>query len=310
MKKIVTLLMGLFVLTGCNSGENYNVEVAEAPVYKPDHTPAAVSFKISEGENAAEGLEVTATFEMEKMDHGSIQTKLKDQGEGLYGSEVALPMGGDWQALLTIHNGKTSTEKLVKFTVEEPVATVTTLPEGVVATVNGEEISEEDIKFYEAINTIQIEMYREADKVKYQGKELEEAMKYWDAQTAAAKNKNTLLTQVIRLRAMTLLAEEKGHKASSDEIQAKLNETKNSYRNSEVAEKLIKEYGAEKFWATQEKQQKSIVLVSKVQQDVVNNVKEANPKAESKEINMLAEKKYEELLVSQVGTLDIKLNKS
>lgn len=307
MKKILTFLMGLFVLSGCG-GSNYSVEVVDTPVFKPDLSPSAVTFKIAEGENPVKGLDVTANFEMEKMDHGSIQVSLKDKGEGIYGGEVALPMGGDWQALLTIKNGNDSEEKLVTFTVEEPVATITDLPENVVATVNGDEISNEDIEFYEFINKIQIEMYREADKTKYQGNELDEAMKYWDAQLEASKNKNTLLTQIIRLRAMALLAEEKGHQASDDEILAKLNETKNSYRNSTVAQNLIKEFGEEKFWVIQEKQQKSIVLVSKVQQDVLKNVKDANPKAESKEINMLAQKKYEELLVSQVSTLDIKIN--
>lgn len=306
MKKLLTFLMGLFVLSGCG-GSNYNVELVDTPVFIPD-TASKVSFKVMEGESPSTGLEVKASFEMEKMDHGSIAVNLKEQGEGIYGGEVMLPMEGDWQALLTISNGSDETEKLVTFTVKKAETAAAKLPEGVVATVNGDKISDEDIKFYELINTIQIEMYREADKTKYQGKELEEAMKYWDAQEAAIKNQNTLLTQVIRLRAMALLAEEKGHKATDDEILAKLNETKNSYRNSAVAQKMIKEYGEDKFWAIQEKQHKLIVLVSKVQQDVLNNVKKANPKAESKEVNMLAQKKYEELLVSQVSTLDIKIN--
>lgn len=306
MKKLLTFLMGLFVLSGCG-GSNYNVELVDTPVFIPD-TASKVSFKVMEGESPSTGLEVKASFEMEKMDHGSIAVNLKEQGEGIYGGEVMLPMEGDWQALLTISNGSDETEKLVTFTVKKAETAAAKLPEGVVATVNGDKISDEDIKFYELINTIQIEMYREADKTKYQGKELEEAMKYWDAQEAAIKNQNTLLTQVIRLRAMALLAEEKGHKATDDEILAKLNETKNSYRNSAVAQKMIKDYGEDKFWAIQEKQHKLIVLVSKVQQDVLENVKKANPKAESKEINMLAQKKYEELLVSQVSTLDIKIN--
>ncbi|HHY71716.1 MAG TPA: hypothetical protein GX497_00510 [Bacillus bacterium] len=307
MKKLLTFLMGLFVLSSCGNS-SYNVELVDTPVFMPD-SASKVSFKITEGEKLATGLEVKASFEMEKMDHGSLQVNLKEQGEGVYGGDVHLPMGGDWQALLTITNGKDTKEKMVTFTVEEGKTAATELPADVVATVNGEKISIEDLEFYELINKIQIEMYREADNAKYNGKDLEQAMKYWDAQEASLKNKNTLLTQIIRLRAMALLSEEKGHKASDDEIFAKLNETRNSYRNSPVAQKMIKEYGEEKFWAIQEKQQQAIVLVSKVQQDVINNVKKANPKAELKEVNMLAEKKYEELLVSQVGTLDIKINK-
>lgn len=306
MKKILTFLMGLFVLSGCG-GSNYTVELADNPVFIPD-TASKVSFKIVEDEKPSTGLDVKASFEMEKMDHGSIAVSLKEQGEGIYGGEVMLPMEGDWQALLTISNGSDTKEELVTFTVKKAETAAVDLPKGVIATINGDAINQEDLDFYEIINTIQIEMYREADKVKYTGKDLDDAMKYWDAQEAAIQNKNTLLTQIIRLRAMALLAEEKGHQASDNEIMAKLNETKNSYRNSQAAQNLIKKYGEDKFWAIQEKQQKSIVLVSKVQQDVLKNVKDANPKAESKELNMLAQKKYEELLVSQVSTLKIKIN--
>lgn len=320
MKKLLTFLMGLFVLSGCG-GSNYNVNLVDTPVFMPD-SASKVSFKIMEGAKPSAGLNVKASFEMEKMDHGSINVKLKEQGEGVYGGEVMLPMEGDWQALLTIANGKDTKEKLVTFTAKKAEAASTadtaknaktnlaTLPKDVIATINGEKVTNEDIEFYGLINNIQMEMYREADQGKYKGKELEEAMKYWDNQEAAIKNKNTLLTQIIRLRAMTLLAEEKGHTATDDEIQAKLNEAKNAYRNSPVAQKMIKDYGEDQFWAIQEKQQRAIVLVSKVQQDVINNVKKANPKAEAKEVNMLAEKKYEELLVSQVGTLNIKINNS
>lgn len=306
MKKILAFLMGLFFLSGCG-GSSYDVEIADVPTFIPEKA-SKISFKITKGNKPQTGLEVEASFEMEKMDHGTIEIPLKEQQEGVYSGEVTLPMEGDWQALLLISNGTDTEEKLVTFTVNKGEASAAEFPEGVVATINGDEITTEDLEFYEFINNVQIAMYREADKAKYKGKELEEAMKYWDAQEKAAKNKSTLLTQIIRLRAMALLAEEKGHTASEGEILAKLNETKNMYKTSPVAQQMIKEFGEEKFWAIQEKQHKAIVLVSKVQQDMIDNVKKANPKAESKEINMLAQKKYEELLVSQVSSLDIKIN--
>ena len=57
------------------------------------------------------------------------------------------------------------------------------------------------------------------------------------------------------------------------------------------------------------KQYQLIVLSKKVQQDVINKVKKENPKAEEKEVNLLANKEYEELLISQIGTLKISLAK-
>lgn len=308
MKKVVAILLGLFVISGCNGSSNWDVELAETPnVIESQAAP--VTFKISTDDKPAANLEVNAKFEMAKMDHGSLEVELAEREEGVYTGEVELPMEGDWQAFLTISDGKNSTEEVITFTAQKGETSVNN--EGdVVASINGENINTEDVEFYKLINMIQIEMYREADQKKYKGKELDEAMKYWDQQVSAAKNENTLLTQIIRLRAMALLAVEKGHKATTEEIQAKLAETKEAYQNSPRAQEMIKQFGEANFWMIQEKQQNAIVLVSKVQQDVLSNVKKDNPNAESKEINMLAEKKYEELLVSQVSTLKIKINKS
>jgi hypothetical protein len=68
---------------------------------------------------------------------------------------------------------------------------------------------------------------------------------------------------------------------------------------------MIKEYGEKSFWNKELSQYQLIVLSKKVQQDVMNKVKKANPKAEEKEIYFLANKEYEELLISQMGTLKI-----
>ncbi len=176
-----------------------------------------------------------------------------------------------------------------------------------IATINGEAISEDDIAFYHLINQIQLEMYREADRRRYTGQELEAAMKFWDQRIAEANERNMLLTQIIRLRAIALLAKEKGYASQPEEVAKGIGEAKKAYETSSAAMELIHSYGEEKFWEQQEVQHERIVLAKKVQQDILNNVKQANPKAAGKELTMLAEKKYEELLVSQVGSLDIQL---
>ncbi len=177
----------------------------------------------------------------------------------------------------------------------------------VVAKINGEEITQEDLNFYQLINVMQIAMYRDADKKKYTGSELEQAMKFWDAKESEAKTKNLLLTQIIRLRAMAMLAKEKGHQATTEEINQEIEKVKEVYKQQSVAINMIQDYGEEKFWQQQQVQYERIVLAGKVQKDIIENVKKANPKAEAKEVNMLSEKKYEELLVSQMGSLKIEL---
>ncbi|WP_134699349.1 hypothetical protein [Ammoniphilus sp. YIM 78166] len=178
-----------------------------------------------------------------------------------------------------------------------------------VATINGEGITGEDLAFYELINQIQLEMNREADRGRYTGQELEAAMKFWDQRMEETKERNLLLTQIIRLRAVALLAQEKGYTPQPEEVEEGLMEAKKAYQTSPVAMKLIQGYGEEKFWEQQEVQHERIVLVKKVQQDILANVKRANPEAAGNELVMLAEKKYEELLVSQVGSLNILIAK-
>ncbi|WP_258000258.1 FixH family protein [Bacillus sp. Marseille-P3661] len=309
MKKILMMLIGIIILTGCSAGSgNINVQIVEEPTYAQGQT-SKVSFAITNGEEAVEGVNVSVLFEMAKMDHGSIEINLEEEGKGIYSADVELPMAGEWQAIVTVSGEGIDAEKVIDFTaVEGTKITAADLGGGVLATINGDEIVQSDLDFYQFINKLQIEMYREKDKQNYKGAELEEAMKYWDAQEEATKHPNTLITQIIRLRAIALLSEEKGHTVTKEEIQAEIDKVRATYEQSPAASAMIKEYGEEKFWSTQEQQYELIVLSSKVQQDVLNNVKKENPNAESKEVNMLAQKKYEELLVSQVSTLDIKIN--
>jgi hypothetical protein len=174
-----------------------------------------------------------------------------------------------------------------------------------VAKINNDTIYEEDLNFYKVINRIQVEMNREADRKRLQGKELEESLNFWNNQEKAAMDRNTLLTQIIRLHAAALLAKEKGYTASEAEVNKEIDDVKQIYNKEPNALKMIKAYGENRFWNKELSQYQLIVLSKKVQQDVINQVKKANPKAEEKEINFLANKKYEELLVSQIGTLKI-----
>lgn len=175
----------------------------------------------------------------------------------------------------------------------------------IVAKINSNPITEEDLDFYQLINRIQLAMNREADGKRLQGKQLKESLDFWDSQEKAAKDKNTLLTQIIRLHAVALLAKEKGYSASETEVKREMDAVKQIYGKQPVALKMIKEYGEKRFWNKEFLQYQFIVLSKKVQQDVIKKVKKANPKAEEKEIYFLANKEYEELLISQMGTLKI-----
>ncbi len=305
MKKLMIAAMTLIMLTACGTEESWDAEVKDTSGFVQGKATEIV-LAINGEEGPAEGLDVNGDLEMTKMDHGKIEVKFQEQSAGTYTGEAELPMGGEWEAALTLAKDGEKAEQVVTFEVKEG-ARQSAGQSGAVATVNGAAITQEDISFYELINKIQIEMYKESDLKKYDGEELEQALAYWDAQQKAATDRNTLLSQVIRLQAASLLAEEKGHTASDEEIAAELQKARQQYSASQAAMELIKEYGEEGFWNKQKSQYGMIVLTQKVQQDMIDRVKEENPESGAKEVNVLAQKKYEELLVSQMGTLDINL---
>ncbi|MEH7127650.1 FixH family protein [Neobacillus drentensis] len=299
MKIRITLgiLLLIALLTGCASGPYYKVTVTKDLYFVKD-TAMPFEIKVTENKKAVKGLDVSAQFSMTKMDHGSYDVKLEEGKNGTYSGKVNLPMGGKYEAALTLEKDGKKTEKVIDMNV--------TKPEGV-AKINGEWITDEDISFYKLINKIQLEINREGAKKKYKGKQLEEELAYLESQEKTIEDKNQLLTQIIRLRAIALLASEKGHKATDAEVDAALLKAREQYNQYEPAKKLINEFGEEKFWATEKQQYQMIVMSQKVQMDLINKVKKENPKAGEQEIYFQAQKEYEELLVSQVNSLKIEI---
>lgn len=295
MKKAImlTVLLLIGLLTGCNAGPDYKVEVTK-PIYF--QKAATVEVEITENDKAVEGLEVKAEFSMKNMDHGSNEVELTDVAEGKYSGKVDLTMAGKYEIVFTLEKDGETSEEIIEYEVKKS--------EGV-ASINGKWITEEDLTFYKFINSLQLAMNRETDQKRYTGKELEGALAYWDSQEKLIEDKNQLLTQIIRLRAMAMLAEEKGHKVSDMEIDTEIEKVRNQYSQFESAKAMISEYGEEQFWKIEQQQYQLIVLSQKVQKDLIDQVKKENPTMGEQEVMFQAEKKYEELLVSQVNSLEI-----
>ncbi|NDI33899.1 FixH family protein [Chengkuizengella sediminis] len=297
-KQFIILVFGTFILlSGCSNNVEWQIEITKVPFYK-ENVSAPIELKVMENEKLVSNLEITVVFEMAKMDHGQVEAILTENEDGFYEGTILLPMEGEWEGFLTIKNGNKTVEDVIKFTVSKEVA---------IAKINGEGVYQADLDFYEFINLLHIEINREADKVKYSGDELDEAINYWNSQVRSIKNKNTLLTQIIRLRSVALLAKEKGYSATEEEVIHEVEKIKEKYRESPIALEMIKQYGEKKFWDKEKSQYKLIVLANKVQQDLIEKVREENPDAGQDELNMLTQRKYEELLVSQVNTLDIEI---
>ncbi|GHH98001.1 FixH family protein [Neobacillus kokaensis] len=298
MKRLIyALVLLVAMLTGCSSGSNYTIKVTKEVYFQQDKA-SPIEIKVTDGGKAVKGLTVTAELSMANMDHGTSDVTLKEAADGVYSGEAQLPMNGKYEAAFMLVKDGDKAEKVIELNVGKPKG---------VAAINGKWITADDLAFYKMINQLQLAINREAANQKYSGTQLEEELAYLDSQEKLAVDENQLLTQIIRLRAMALLAEEKGHQALDLEVEKAVVQAREQYSEYDAAMKLIKEYGEDQFWDAEKTQFQMIVLSKKVQQDVLAQVKKENPKAGEQEVLYLAQQKYEELLVSQVNSLKIEI---
>ncbi|NWQ40895.1 FixH family protein [Bacillus sp. EB106-08-02-XG196] len=297
MKKVMrlTALLLLAVLAGCSADPEYSIEVVK-PIYQLADKEMPFEIKVTEKEEAASGLNVSAEFSMTNMDHGTTEVELTEAEDGIHSGKVELPMTGKYEIFFVLEKDGKKAEKVINYEVKQS--------EGV-ASINGEWITNEDIEFYKFINYLQLAINRETDQKRYTGDQLKEALTYWDSQEKLVEDQNQLLTQIIRLRSMAMLAEEKGHTATDAEVETEITKVRDQYSQYESAKAMINEYGEDKFWEIEKQQYQLIVLSQKVQKDIIEKVKKENPKMGQQEINFQAQKQYEELLVSQVNSMKI-----
>ena len=294
---MLVLLLLISLITGCSSGPDYKIDVTKELYYQKD-TAMPFDIKVTDNKKAVKGLEVSAQLSMTNMDHGSYDVTFAEGKNGTYSGKVNLPMSGKYEAAFTLEKDGKKTEKVININVTKPKG---------VAKINGEWVTNEDVAFYQFINNLQLEINREAAKKKYTGKQLEEELAYLESQEKVNNNKNQVLTQIIRLRSMAMLANEKGHQATAAEVDASLGKAREQYNQYESAKRLIADYGEEKFWSTEKQQYEMIVLAQKVQKDLIAKVKKENPTFGEQEVYFQAQKQYEELLVSQVNSLKIEI---
>jgi|SRR5690625_2804885 len=118
MKKVIAFLFAAMIfLVGCGASE-VEVEMETLPNYVDGET-SPIELSVTENGEAAEGLEITGTLEMARMDHGIIEVVFEDNGDGIYGGEVELPMGGEWIMETQIDSDGSIQEEVITFDVSE-----------------------------------------------------------------------------------------------------------------------------------------------------------------------------------------------
>ncbi|MBU8908329.1 hypothetical protein [Desertibacillus haloalkaliphilus] len=177
--------------------------------------------------------------------------------------------------------------------------------EHIMAKINGSMISEEDIEFNELLNQLHVELRRAEELAVADESSKEEVMAYWDKQSQDAENINLSLTSIIRTEAMAQLAEEKGLTVDEEEVMDQVERFLEQYEAEESVIALIDDYGREGFESQLKEYTDRWLLSMKVYNDVEEEVREDNPDQIEQEIRYLTEQKYEELLVSQMDTVEV-----
>lgn len=102
-------LFFLLFLVGCGTPD-WQVSLQVPSRADPDR-PVPLTLEVTEGGQPVTGMHVEARLEMRRMDHGLIDVTLAERKAGRYEGSVDLPMGGEWEAHLTMtRNGETRTQ--------------------------------------------------------------------------------------------------------------------------------------------------------------------------------------------------------
>jgi hypothetical protein len=299
MKKAIigVVLLMVALLTGCSSSPNYKITMTKQLYFLKDHA-TSFEIKVTENKKAVSGLAISADVSMANMDHGTMSVSLTDEKNGKYSGKVKLPMDGKYELTFNMKKDNSKTEKTIDYTVKKAAG---------VAMINGQWIKNEDLQFYQLVNKLQLEINRENAKKTYTGSQLEDELAYIDSQEKSAKDQNQLLTQIIRIRSMALLAEERGHQVTTDAITGAIAKDHAQYDQYPAVKSLITSFGDKKFSSLEEKEYKYTILADQVMADVTSQAKKDNPNVNDQEVNYQAQQSYEDLLVSQMDSLKIQI---
>jgi hypothetical protein len=299
MKKAIigAVLLMVALLSGCSSSPNYKITMTKQLYFLKDHA-TSFEIKVTENKKAVSGLAISADVSMANMDHGTMSVNLTDEKNGKYSGKVKLPMDGKYELTFNMKKDNSKTEKTIDYTVKKAAG---------VAMINGQWIKNEDLQFYQLVNKLQLEINRENAKKTYTGSQLEDELAYIDSQEKNAKDQNQLLTQIIRIRSMALLAEERGHQATTDAITGAIAKDHAQYDQYPAVKSLITSFGDKKFNSLEEKEYKFTILADQVMADVTAQAKKDNPNVNDQEVNYQAQQNYEDLLVSQMDSLKIQI---
>ncbi len=115
----------------------------------------------------------------------------------------------------------------------------------------------------------------------------------------------TLISQIVELRAVDYLAELKGVSATEEEVQQRMEAIKQELSSSTTFKEMVASFGEEKFWNYEKQRYFTIINSEKVKQKLIAEEKEKySEKQDDKTLEYNAKKEFDDLLVESVGMID------
>jgi uncharacterized protein YfeS len=270
-------LICLPAVAGCGSSPGWEASLDAPPAFKAGGTLPLALNVTGQGQPVT-GLMVTAVLEMTRMEHDQLRVVFTEKGGGVYQAEVLLPMDGEWSADIHMEKNGKSKELTVKFQSKAEASKP-------VAAVGDMIITQDDLDFYALANQLQSRI---------------------DQTQVLPLDKNSLLTQVIRLQAVGLLAKEKGYQADSVSVSSELGKHRAYGATDPALRQAISSFDAARFWRNEETRLTLLNLARQVQDEIRDKIKNDRPQASPKEIGYQTAQAYEDLVASQIAGLHIR----
>jgi len=177
-----------------------------------------------------------------------------------------------------------------------------------VVTIDGDDMTYDDLEFYTLMDKIKIELNRAEDKKSLSGDELNDKNAYWDEQIAQYENVNIGLQSMIEIKSMSLLAEEKNYFVPDEKLDKKVDDFEQKTDGNEAVEQLITEYGEEDYQYHLREYVRQSSLRDRVAEDLSDDIAEENPDASELERNFLLNDEFEDLFVDQLASLEVTIH--
>src|SRR5699024_8057976 len=116
-----------------------------------------------------------------------------------------------------------------------------------VVTIDGDDMTYDDLAFYTLMDKIKIELNRAEDEKNLTGDELTDKNAYWDEQIAQYENVNIGLQSMIEIKSMSLLAEEKNYFVPDEKLDEKVDDFEQKTDGNEAVGQLIADYGEKDY---------------------------------------------------------------